>query len=215
MNHRPDYLLCRIIVSTIAVIFCLIIVFIPKKPKHRKRSNTVSSAFSIASTPDSFQSSIVQRGLTDDDSRTVLLDDDELASVASFRTSYSTRSNKSLASTISKRTAISNKSRGNQTHSWKRSSLNKKDSIDDAIQELDSLNGGGCPNNWNNLKESGRKKQPISQLLTDTLTLYSTEDSSDEDVLKNLDFSRTKNKLKPMTSYQKTQWRKNLDTVDW
>ncbi|KAK0415774.1 hypothetical protein QR680_012109 [Steinernema hermaphroditum] len=50
-DNAPEVCLIRLIVASILCITSLSVAFLPRKRKHRKRPNTIMSAFSVASTP--------------------------------------------------------------------------------------------------------------------------------------------------------------------
>ena len=98
-NHSHDYLISRIALSAFTLVIQMAILFLPKKLKRRKRPNTFYrfnynfvfnyfSAFSLASTPTSQQSSQLNLSQCSVGNRTIDFDDN--ATIFSDNRSYRT-----------------------------------------------------------------------------------------------------------------------------
>ena len=75
-NNHHDYLISRLALSAFTVIISTAILFLPKKLKRTKKENTFYSAFSIASTPTSQQSSQLNLSQCSLSNRTIDFDND-------------------------------------------------------------------------------------------------------------------------------------------
>ncbi|KAL3088344.1 hypothetical protein niasHT_023904 [Heterodera trifolii] len=172
--HHRDYLISRLALSAFTLLISTALLFLPKKPKRKKRPNTFYSAFSVASTPLSQRSRFTQdSSVTDfvlDNSKRMMDFEDDGQSLSSKHSMKIGTSN-----------GIRNRSFLDQSNLLSKSASKKSSAPSLRSFSVCSSTVPSHSFGWREKREETPLKE-VNQLI-DQLMLYSTDEETAENEL--------------------------------